>query len=221
MCYNEKIEVKMNILKVLGIDLDYTILSCKSLLYKLMNRIQRIKGDERISYTEIDPARVKQSPSLLAKISKIFNPNAYHPIPDAIETINHLHKMGYEIQFISNRPNFAPLVSMTTSWLEDHDVEYDKLVLGCKNKAAYAEVCHLDMMIDDNIHTCKNLAKKGIPSILFKSELSDDDYNAYQENILSPHITLLTSWKAIKNKIMKLLEDGDEFSNDLHPKLTH
>ena len=150
----------MNILKVLGIDLDYTILSCKSLLYKLMNRIQRIKGDESISYTEIDPARVKQSPSLLAKISKIFNPNAYHPIPDAIETINHLHRMGYEIQFISNRPNFAPLVSMTTSWLEDHDVEYDKLVLGCKNKAAYAEVCHLDMMIDDNIHTCKNLAKK-------------------------------------------------------------
>ena len=86
-----------------------------------------------------------------------------------------------------------------------NNVRYDKVVLGCKNKAIYAKENDVDLMIDDYFATCQQLDKVGIRSILFRGSLKDDEG---QYKLLKPsNIAFATSWFDIVQNVDKIFED--------------
>ncbi len=196
----------------IGIDLDYTILSCNSFIYKVANKFQRL-GNRKLSYTEIDNSNENITVSLLGKMiskfSKIFNPDEHIPYKDAIETINYLHGQGCEIHLISNRPVISSLISTTITWLNKYNLCYDKLIFNCSNKTAYAQQNGIDIMIDDKNKTCLNLANEGIESILLKNNTSKIN-NAKRKKNIPSNMLLQSSWSDIKEYFKSLIESNQK-----------
>ena len=187
-------------MKKIGIDLDNTILSCKLLIYKLIDKFQIVNNSDN-SYIQID--KNAETETFLNKLT-IFNPNVYIAFPNAIETINYLYSKGIEIHLISSRPNILPIIDLTINWLNKNNVLYNKLILGCSNKAEYVVANQLDLMIDDNLKTCKSLAQKNIQSILFKHNISNEKFISYDNKINSSLITIMRSWSKINDHLLKI-----------------
>ena len=191
-------------MKIIGVDLDNTMFTFRSLMYGLMNKFQSIKSSTG-NFVEFSGKNHKKSNFLLKKLHKVFNPAKYHTYPRAIEAINYLRSIGFKVYFISSRPNISPIVNVTLEWLDNNNVRYDKVVLGCKNKAIYAKENDVDLMIDDYFATCQQLDKVGIRSILFRGSLKDDEG---QYKLLKPsNIAFATSWFDIVQNVDKIFED--------------
>ncbi len=184
-------------MKRIGIDLDKTMFTFKSVLYDFLNKFQFVRSDKKMKYKEIDINKVKHVNPIIKNLHKIFNPACYKVFPDAVETINKFHKSGYEIYFISNRPNISPIVRATCDWIKANNLPCDKLILGCNNKGEYALQNGIDIMIDDFEKNCKAIKEKGVKAILFKGNLKNT-YNDYLKLLsIRPNFTILSSWRAI------------------------
>ena len=194
-------------MKIIGVDLDNTMFTVRSLMYGLMNKFQSIKSSTG-NFVEFSGKNHKKSNFLLKKLHKVFNPAKYHTYPRAIEAINYLRSIGFKVYFISSRPNISPIVNVTLEWLDNNNVRYDKVVLGCKNKAIYAKENDVDLMIDDYFATCQQLDKVGIRSILFKGSLKDDE--GQYKLLKYPNIALATSWLSIAQNVDHIFEDEFE-----------
>lgn len=185
------------LMKRIGIDLDKTIFTLKSLAYDILNKIQFLKNKDKIKYNEIKITEVKDVNSVIKKIHKVFNPKHYKPFPDAIETINKFHDAGYEIYFISNRPNVPAIVKATVAWIKENNIHCDKLILGCNNKGEYASQNGIDIMIDDMLENCTSLIKHGVKAIQFNKNQEE-----YENDIV-----MLNSWKKIGQYVENYFED--------------
>lgn len=199
-------------MKKIAIDLDKTMFTLSSFLYEILNKLQLIRKKGKLKFKEINFDDVKGVNPILKRLHKAFNPACYNAFPLAIETINSLHEAGYEIYFLSNRPNIAPIVNATVAWLRDNNVHCDKLVLGCNDKAEYARLNGIDMIIDDLAINCKKSEEKGVKSILFKGGLKNPKkflklYKNY------PQATILDSWSKIGNYVKKSFKEEDKFRN--------
>ena len=194
-------------MKIIGVDLDNTMFTVRSLMYGFMNKFQSIKSSTG-NFVEFSGKNHKKSNFLLKKLHKVFNPAKYHTYPRAIEAINYLRSIGFKVYFISSRPNISPIVNVTLEWLDNNNVRYDKVVLGCKNKAIYAKENDVDLMIDDYFATCQQLDKVGIRSILFKGSLKDDE--GQYKLLKYPNIALATSWLSIAQNVDHIFEDEFE-----------
>lgn len=194
-------------MKIIGVDLDNTMFTFRSLMYGLMNKFQPIKSSTG-NFAEFSGGNHKKANFLLKKLHKVFNPAKYHTYPRAIETINFLRSIGFKVYFISSRPNISPIINVTFEWLDKNDIKYDKVVLGCRNKAIYAKEKNVDLMIDDYFATCQQLDKVGIRSILFKGSLKDDE--GQYKLLKYPNIALATSWLSIAQNVDHIFEDEFE-----------
>lgn len=166
--------------KKIGIDLDNTIFSCNSLTYSWVSKIA-FQNEKKIKHFDVNQkAGIKYT--LANKIFKMFNPKKYKEYPGAIETINYLFDKGYGIYFVSSRPNIRPCHAMILGWLEKHNVKYDKLILGCNNKSAYAFAEGIDYFIDDMKKICKTMEDVGIESLMFKGKLKQTGNKKFRRN---------------------------------------
>lgn len=180
----------------IGIDLDKTLLHCKSAVYYVLNKINWNKSED-LKHHEVSknqPYRIKS----INKVLKIFNPTEYKVYTNAVETINYLSNLGYEIHFVSNRPFWEPVISMTLESLKRCGVSYDKLVMGCNNKIAYVKQEKLDYFIDDIAFVCKNIVEKTeAESLLFKAILKDEE----KCHLKLGQIQHFSNWEEIGNYI--------------------
>ena len=114
-------------------------------------------------------------------------------IEGAKEYINKLHEDGHFICIITGRDNgeYKNPYNMTKTWLDKHDIYYDKLILTnaydkhekslkCKNN-------NIDIMIDDSVHICEDCFNSGIEVLLM-----DNPYNRYEKNLKR-----ISGWKQI------------------------
>lgn len=70
------------------------------------------------------------------------------PYEDAVRVINDLKRQGHKIFIITKRPK--ELTGMTSRWLHDHKISFDKLVLtGLEGKGSFAKRLQLDCFVDD------------------------------------------------------------------------
>ena len=199
-------------MKRIAIDLDKTMFTFKSFLYEFLNKFQFMRSDKKVKYKEIDIDSIKPVNPIIKRLHKAFNPACYQTFPLAIETINAFHKTGYEIYFVSNRPNVAPIVSATCAWLRDNNVHCDKLILGCNNKSEFALQNDIDIMIDDLFVNCQSSEEKGVKSILFNANLKNS-VDCFKINKKQPNLTILNSW----GKIGQYIEGLFEMENQLEP----
>ncbi len=198
--------------EIIGIDLDKTLFSCNSFLYNFVAGLN-FHNDKNLKHYEVPRDGIYKC-SFINKVFKFFNPSKYKAFPEAVETINSLHDDGYFIFFVSSRPNIKPVISMTYEWLNKHNVKYDKLVLGCKNKPAYAYEKGIKFFIDDLRKNCELMSCKGIKPLLFKGSLKNKN-----KKKLKPALQLqnFTSWQDIKSYFDSLtniyFDKEDEYDN--------
>lgn len=192
----------------IGIDLDNTIFFCNSLVYKFVTALQSRTSSSPLSYKEVGSKAPRDVHPFLKKAFKFLNPAEYRPFPFAVDVINKLHERGAEIYFISSRPHVQPMIALTTAWLQANQVKYDNLILGCKNKGAFAYTHRIDFMIDDHAKVCSEARKKGVIAIQFRG-----NQKTYALSC-PPEFVTLSSWKDIERFIWRNWEGGDLQSTD-------
>lgn len=146
----------------IGIDLDKTIFDSKSVVYNFLNyltgnRKKKSRNGRETSYGR-ETGQCKDS--VLNRVFKLLNPNFYFALPDAVEIINSLHENNYEIHLVTRRPNMKAVVALTLMSLKNHGIKYDKLVLGCKDKADYCKKNGLAYFIDNTKEICFEIEAK-------------------------------------------------------------
>lgn len=150
----------------IAIDLDETLFSCKSVVYKVLTKVQTPSNiNKKLKYKPV----TKQNDvnvGWLKFLCGFFNPDKYVEKANAISTINKLSAEGHKIIFLSSRPNqIKTLKQIALKWLNDNKVNYDALIFGCQNKAAFCDLFKIDVLIDDKLKSCVNSTKFNVDAI--------------------------------------------------------
>lgn len=154
----------------LGIDIDLTLLSCHSFIYALASKFHIAGNCKKLKYKEIDKDFVGKPNLILKNALSFYNPAKYYALPNAVETINKLYDSGVKIVFLSRRPASKAWVGTLTTFLKANGVKYDKLILGCNNKAQYCKQNNIDYHIDDLIYNCINVQSVGVTAINYQQK---------------------------------------------------
>jgi len=91
---------------------------------------------------------------------------------DVIEVLTNLRNHNVEIIFITARSNngFDNPYKITYDYLVNNNVPFDKLIVGCKDKACVCIDNDIDLFIDDSINNCMSVLDKGIDVLLFETK---------------------------------------------------
>lgn len=153
---------------IIAIDLDKTLFSCESVIYKVLTKIQTPSNiNKKLKYKTV-PKQNYVNVGWLKTILSIFDPDKYSSSKAAIECINTLHSEDNQIILLSSRPyKIKALRNAALKWLNKNKVHYDSLIFGCGNKAAFCSAFNVDILIDDKLTNCLNANKKGTSAINF------------------------------------------------------
>lgn len=119
------------------------------------------------------------------------------PKENAIEVINELSKTN-EIIIITARWDIESGIihSITENWLKKYGINYTKLYIGHEDKRQIAKENNIDIFIDDNIKTCKQLHEAGIKTYIMDSRIN--------HSMDAGDIERVFTWKEIAKKISEL-----------------
>ena len=92
------------------------------------------------------------------------------------EVISKLRMDGNEIIFITTRDGdfIKDSYTLTKTWLDKNNIEYDMIVAGDKRKSDYADSLAFDLFIDDSIKNCTKVSEKGVECWLFDTIYNRD-----------------------------------------------
>ncbi len=198
MCYNKTM--------IIAIDIDNTLFTCNSIVYKVLNKIQKVgKPDAKnLTYKTVTPEG-KTSQSFLRLIFPMLNAKKFTALEGALETLTQWKKEGHEIVLLTNRPaKIKAMKNATLALLDYHNVAYDKLVMGCKNKHLFCKQFGIPLLIDDNEQNCVNANSKGVTSIRIGKENKNNDPQGISFNV--------DSWK-----VVKFYADIVQYNNAVRP----
>jgi len=131
------------------------------------------------------------------------------PIRNAKIYIDKLKQDGNEIYIITGRDNgeYTNPKEMTEKWLEKYHIYYDKLIFtNAYNKNEKAEEYiknKIDIMIDDNVETLKNIKQVGVKVLLMNKRFKKNE----------TELERVSSWKEIYSKISNLYPKKEEKIN--------
>lgn len=114
-------------------------------------------------------------------------------IDNAPKYIKKLKELGHEIYIVTGRDNgeYSDPYKMTADWLQEHNIEYDKLLLtNAYNALEKAKICidnNISIMIDNSTRISQEVDKVGIKALLM--------YTPY--NRQSNDLTRVHNWKEI------------------------
>lgn len=163
----------------------------------------------KLKYVEVPLIKEAKVNSFYRRVFRFFNPNAYKPCEEAIETINLLHQAGNKIVLITSRPAFGPFVSSLQEWLSTHKLNCDTLIMGCNNKTDYITKNKIDLLIDDLPKNCRDAEKVGQKSILYTGATKLNNKKLKRSKNLS---NIASTWKAVWNVIQSVVSEGGSFA---------
>lgn len=116
---------------------------------------------------------------------------------DAADVIRRLKEKGHKIIFITSRNDeeCKGLEDFTLEYLKKNNVVYDRILLNSRDKAKVCLENDIDIMIDDSMKHCQNVASKGIETFLFTSMINKD-----KETMLKR----VDNWKQLEKEIDKI-----------------
>lgn len=191
--------------KIIGIDIDNTIFSCRSFLYNFAANLKFSSTNRKLKFSEVPFTENFKKTPLLFKIFPFFNSKNYKESVDAIQVINKLHDEGYQIYLITSRPNFSAFRTTLQEWFAEKGLKYDKLIMGCNNKPLFLYQNSIDLLIDDQASTCLEVEKMGIKSIQFQGFVKQ------KENKLKINQSknMSSSWSLIKEQISQIFNEEE------------
>ncbi len=191
---------------IIAIDIDNTLFTCNSIVYKVLNKIQKVgKPDAKdLTYHTVSHEG-KISESFLRLLFPMLNAKKFKALDGALETLEHWRNQGHEIVLLTNRPaKIKAMKNATLALLKYHNVTYDKLVMGCKNKHLFCKQFGIPLLVDDNEQNCNNAISKGITAIRIGNENKGNDPQGIYFNV--------DSWKNVK-----FYADIVEYNNTVRP----
>ena len=119
----------------------------------------------------------------------------------AKEVIEKIRKKGNKIFLITARfelPN-CDIKKTTIDWLQKNEIEYDEIVFNARDKLKVVKEKKIEIMLDDAIPNCRQIAKSGIKTLLM------DSMENQQEEILG--VPRIYSWIHAEQEINKILKN--------------
>lgn len=116
------------------------------------------------------------------------------------------------------------MVQATLQLLQENDIHFNKLILGCKNKSLYCNKNGIDYLIDDMPKNMKSIDENITTGILFKGKLKSNQLAKWKRSEYCK--TEFSSWKFIDEFVSgKFFQkepfkgkdlDGEDFECDIN-----
>ena len=183
-----------NIMRI-GIDIDDVITDTSSSIRKY---IENFKNNEDL-YEHIEAVMRGEMPT--ENIKRFYKENSFGIFKDAklkenaSETIQELVNDGNEIYLITARTNekfFDGIEQLTIDILKENNIPYAQIIFNSYDKAKICKDNNIDIMIDDSIQHCENVAKENIKTIVFTSMVNEK---------IKTSITRANNWIELKKEI--------------------
>lgn len=160
----------------IGIDIDDTITNSSDIFVKyakIYNKIHNI--DHSINTDELDQSKAfgwtqKNQKEFALQYLKIILQEAL-PKENVIEAIKKLKELGCNIIFITARKDTEVdgMYALTKQWLDDNNIEFDKLVVNCDNKLQECIIIILNCLLMITIlHVSRSMIQKKLKSYYIK-----------------------------------------------------
>lgn len=186
----------------IGIDIDNVISDMAGTMLeeylehdKELRNVGIVNDKARIRFGMFDWTKEEEEDFYYSNIEKIAA--KFKLIPNSKETIDKLKNDGHEIYIITGRDNgeYKEPLELTVNWLRKHEIYYDKLILtdayDSHAKTVECQKNNIDIMIDDNIATCLDVQKHGIPVLVMNT----------RTNMTDDKIDRVNNWDEIYEKI--------------------
>lgn len=119
------------------------------------------------------------------------------PKDNAIEIINELSKENNIIIITARWDRESGIISkITKKWIEKNNINYDKLFIGHLDKRNIVKENNIELFIDDNFKTCKQISEIGVRTFIMDSRINKEMKDDKLERVFS--------WKEIANKIKEV-----------------
>lgn len=123
---------------------------------------------------------------------------AVQPIENAIKVINNLMDQGNEVYLITARGDeldyFKGSEEVTKNFLKNNNVKYSKLIFNAVDKAQLCLDNNIDLMIDDSVEHCEDVANVGVQSIVYTTKVNRDT---------PTNIDRVNDWLELESEILK------------------
>lgn len=209
----------------IGIDIDNVISNFNDILLK-----EYLKHDKELRNTGI----INEEPEYLrkgmfdwskAEDEEFYNNNIERiakklkPISNAKEYIQKLKNDGNEIYIITGRDNgeYKNPYELTTDWLKQYDIIYDKLILtNGYDKASKAKECernNIEIMIEDSISTALFISKTNTKVLLMNTRYNQNKTNLERvSNWKEIYEKISSSYEKEKNEKINVILDTDTYN---------
>lgn len=96
---------------------------------------------------------------------------------NAVEVLNRLKKAGHQIVYITARGEnlFPGSTEVTKRLIAEQHLPCDAMVFNSVDKLKDCREQQVELMIDDSVKNCTDIAAGGIPTLLFTSSVNKDD----------------------------------------------
>ncbi len=161
----------------IGIDIDDVITDTSSSIRKYIDKSNN-KGH---IYNHIEEVMRGEMPT--QEIKNFYKDNSINIFRDAIVkkdasgVIKNLMDEGNEVFIITSRGEvkFSGSEQLTLDYLKAHNINYTKIIFNCFEKAGTCKENGIDLMIDDSVKFCVDIAKDDMKSILFTSVVNKNE----------------------------------------------
>ena len=96
---------------------------------------------------------------------------------NASDIINRLHEKGNKIFIITSRSkkHCEDPYTISKTWLDNHNIKYDKLIVGAEDKASVCKDNDIDVFIDDHAEFCEGVTNANIKVLMFDSPYNQNE----------------------------------------------
>jgi len=167
--------------KIIAVDCDDVLVETGQ---RLLDHYNQLHGTAITGYTEIWQA-VSTEATKMSRDTYIDSDEymASQPTQDAMRVLRELNEQ-HELHIVTGRPSF--MQDVTLAWLERHLPGIFKTVIftdffkdsGGRSKADVCAEIGADYLVDDHIHHCQAVAKRGVHALLFGSYPWNQDFEA-------------------------------------------
>lgn len=183
----------------IGIDIDDTITNTWEVMIPYCSKLYKI--DESVLKKSNPYYQSVKDKVSLAEYCKDILPiteKVVLDIPlkkDVPEVIKRLRAMHHQIIFITSRSSIDMTnpYQKTVEYLNNHQIEYDKLIVAKNRKDLTCLEEGIELFIDDSNNHCDRVSNVGIDVLMFETE-----YNKH--NLRHKHVS---SWKEIEDYILR------------------
>ena len=193
----------------IGIDIDDTISDTFEALlaYSQKYTIEDLKRESNIDINKdyLNHLYIESASGWNDLETKNFWEKYYEDILKAVniknfasKVINNKRKNGDKIFLITARwdmPNFDTK-KLTEDWLQENNVQYDKLFMNASDKVQLVKENNIDLFIDDSFNNCKQISENTNAKVYMMTSLVN-------KNLGDKKIKRVFSWPEIDNLISK------------------